>query len=293
MRRGPRLTSAADRALGTHFSKCPLNSSLKPGDSKHGIVPKRAKNPISLEFIVTGGVLGNSECACGAHPETPPASSALPARRPPSSRGHGRADHGQGAEDGCGGRGPSSEFTMPGNSSSNAHYRQAGRYLVQLFQAVFSFDTGLLDVIIDSIEDGALRTNESDSRSTTSRGRRGPQMGRGTSTRDKPERGPREARGPAVQWHQTFGGRVLCQRQSGPAHEGRAPTNQGSSVGFGHAGCATLRLVLKKHRAQCEPSAARPSFCAHLLLNSWDRSKQSRPARPGRSRRGLDTDRHV
>lgn len=189
MRRGPRLTSAADRALGTHFSKCPLNSSLKPGDSKHGIVPKRAKTPISLEFIVTEGVLGNSECACGVHPETPPASSALPARCPPSSRGHGRADHGQGAEDGCGGRGSSSEFTMPGNSSSNAHYRQAGRYLVQLFQAVFSFDTGLLDVIIDSIEDGALRTNESDSRSTPSRGRRGPQTGRGTSTRDKPEGG--------------------------------------------------------------------------------------------------------
>lgn len=50
---------------------------------------------------------------------------------------------------------PSSRYlvTVP----QRLNYQKTGRYLVQLFQAVFSFDTGLLNVIIDSIEDGALR----------------------------------------------------------------------------------------------------------------------------------------
>lgn len=50
---------------------------------------------------------------------------------------------------------PSSRYLV--TAPQRLNYQKTGCYLVQLFQAVFSFDTGLLDVIIDSIEDGALR----------------------------------------------------------------------------------------------------------------------------------------
>lgn len=78
-----------------------------------------------------------------------------PRSRPRATPRHRPARSGAESGGSCGGRTPPQTLGT-GQHPRSSHHPKTGRYLVKLFQAVLSSDTGLFNVIINSVQDCAL-----------------------------------------------------------------------------------------------------------------------------------------
>lgn len=137
---------------------------------------------------------------------------------------------------------------------------------MQLLQAVLGFDTGLFNVVVNSVKDCALVTNDSDRESATARG--GHDVARDTQgclwaaarRAERAEAAPGTRRPSAVLvW--------LTRKERGQT--------EASGLEFAPVGCATQTQWCFRNATVQQEQAAKGELVCHLLLKHLESGKRS------------------